>query len=239
MPKTLRERVLDSFNDGPAPDGTEQHSTNAAEDQSDLLGNVKDYTDNLLSAWKDASKSVSRQATLIIGFMAVFELLSYQGKGGQFTVGSLSFANTSIVQFALPPIVAYLVYDTYLLSVRVSDMVETYEFLMQKFASKIYANRLDSLIQPIQPSFWTNSTDLPRDLNRPINKFQDATTNLIAIFVLWLVPLGFQIQAFYHLFEIYGFDNPVLWASAGITGILVCFGTVCLVMILVETIADD
>ena len=221
MPKAASERVLDSF---------KNESASNSEDQSNLLGDVKDYTQQLRSVWADVCKSVNRDAILVVALIVIFELLAYQGAGKEFTIGPFSFANTSIVQLCLPSVIAYLVYDLYALSIRASNTENVYTELMKQFASRIYSNDLHFFITPLLPSFWSPTNLLSDEIATTADRFAEFVKALLSAIVLMIIPLIFEIQAFYHLFEKFGSKNPLLWINVAITALLGCCSAIALIL---------
>ncbi|MGD0928000.1 MAG: hypothetical protein ABR926_22695 [Streptosporangiaceae bacterium] len=221
MTKDLSERVSASFGIEPMDDLTDRtKAVEGARDQSDLLGDVKDYTEKLLSTWKDVSASINREATLTLLLIAVFELLAYQSTVREFTIGPFSLGNATIVQIGLPFIVAYLVYDVLLLTQRLGDMEYAYDAISAKFASRIHVNALDSLIKPSLPTFWTPSNPLPSDISRRVDRLREITGGFFSLITFVLLPIAFEAQAFYHLYQKFGYHDPLLWISAVITSAL-------------------
>jgi len=92
-----------------------QRIRGAFPDQPDEIS--KDFADKVLDNWKDVSRSLSRTVTLFFVLVAIFELLAYQHATGSFTIGSFSFAKTSVVKIFLPALIAYLIYDAYNLTI--------------------------------------------------------------------------------------------------------------------------
>jgi hypothetical protein len=221
MPKNIYTRVQESFRNEPANAADEQASPrNHSSDRSNLLVDVKSYTEQLYNAWKDGCAAVNRNAVATLAVMAIFELLAYQNNKQIFTIGSFTLTNTSIVQISLPVIVAFLTFNLYILSSRISEMENVYTSIMEQFASRVHANGLDLFVAPSLHSFWTPQNIVPRELATSYDKFREPITGALTLVTLILLPVAFEIQAFYHLFEKFGFQDPLLWISAGITGLL-------------------
>lgn len=221
MPKSLAKRIQESFDNEPIRDVKKQAGPAAdSKDRSSLLIDVKEYTNQLYNAWADSCKSVNQKAILVLVLMALFELLTYQSKAQEFTIGSITLANSSIVQTCLPPIVAFLVYDLYVLTERVSNMENAYTEIMKQFGLKLYSNDLHLLVAPLLPSFWSPANSLQDENARSVDRFMDGASAIFSFAALAIFPTAFEVQAFYHLFGKFGFGNPLLWANAAITGIL-------------------
>jgi TRAP-type C4-dicarboxylate transport system permease large subunit len=134
MDKSVRNRVLDSFQDDKGAD------------------EAREYSDKVYAAWKDISTSLSRSALLIFLLIAVFELLVYQTTTTVISIGTLTFANSSTVQIVLPAVVAFFIYDGYRLSARWLRLERAYATLTEIYSRKQRANALDLLIEPNLPS---------------------------------------------------------------------------------------
>lgn len=113
MGKTIGKRVSDSF----ADEGS--------------AAQAKEYSEKVYTTWKDISATLSRNTILIFLLAAIFELLTYQRSSATILIGGFAFANAPIVQFALPAIVAFMLYDGYRLTTRWLDVETAYRALVK------------------------------------------------------------------------------------------------------------
>lgn len=209
--KSLEKRVLDSFRKkGPMDQVQEQ---------------AREYSRSVYALWKDTSVSLGRSALLVFLLMAVFELLVYQHASAIISIGTLTLVNAPIVQIALPTIVAYAIYDGSRLTVRWLRLELIFMQLMKIYAPEQQENGLDRLIEPNLPSLWgigalsfLRTGDIADSFIRRVHY-----TLLYAM--LLAVPVAFECQAYYRLFQKFGSYNVFLWINAVITTVLgICTG---------------
>jgi hypothetical protein len=201
MAKSITERINEAF----------------ADDGSDAA--LKEYGERVFESWKDVSSSLRKSATLTFILIALFELLIYQNSH-TFTIGSFSFANASVIQIALPAVIAYVLFDGYLLSARWEDLQTAYSAITEKRSPKAYANDLELFVRPSLPAFWAIAqTGNSENRTRGDAFIRQVSIVLLAGTVI-LVPLVFEIQAYYHLFSKYSYSNILLWVSAAITALI-------------------
>jgi hypothetical protein len=201
MAKSIRQRVSDSF------------------DENEIAA-VKEYSDKVYSTWVDTTSTLRRNAVFIFLVAAVFELLVYQKTSSTITFGAISVANSSIVQIALPAVLAFLVYDEIRLTTRWFDLEAAYYALIKKAMPKVDENDLDMLIKPVLPAFWAfGQPGSPKIVQRS-EKFNHSLTVGIGIIVIFIFPLAFEGQAYYKLFEKFGYHNTFLLINVSLTVIL-------------------
>ena len=200
MAKSVRQRIWDSYEVG-------------------LNSDYKLYEERVFSSWKDVSSSLSKSVFLILGLIALFELLTYQNSSHDLTISSFSIANSSMVQVFLPTIVAYAIYDGCRLTLRWMDLQAAYLAISETNSSAISDNDLDLLIAPVLPAFWAVGKRLSAQNADRGEKFILPMTILLALVTMIVVPLGFEFQAYYHLYNKFGPHNILLWVNAGITAL--------------------
>jgi hypothetical protein len=198
MTKSVRQRIWDSFEGG-------------------LNSDYKLYEERVFSSWKDVSSSLNKSVFLILGLIALFELLTYQNSSHDLAIGSFSFANSSMVQVFLPTIVAYAIYDGCRLTLRWMDLQAAYLAISERDSAAISDNDLDLLIAPVLPAFWAVGKRLSAQNADRGEKFILPMTILLAWVTMIVAPLGFEFQAYYHLYNKFGPHNILLWINAGIT----------------------
>jgi len=202
MAKSVGQRVLDSFQGA------------GAEIQA------KEYSQNVYAAWKDISASLSRSALLIFLLMAVFELLVNQHTSTAISIGSFMLVNAPIVQIALPTIVAFVIYDSFRLSVRWLRLGRAYIELTKIYAPVQRDNGLDFLIEPNLPSLWGIGAIGFGGTERTADRFMSTVNAVVRYAMMLAVPVAFESQAYYRLIQKFGYDNIFLWVNAGITILL-------------------
>jgi hypothetical protein len=193
MARTIKKRVKEAFPEGSSVE-------------------AKEFADKVLGAWKDVATSLRKMAILFFVLMAVFELLAYQPSSRSFTVGSFSFANTSVVRIALPAIAAYAIYDGFQLTLRWIELETAYYALMAIYAPRVPENDLELLIKPPLPSLWGIGW-VGSDENQA-DRFLSSVKTIFVVVFIFFIPLTFEAQAYYILFGQYGYQNVLVWLSA-------------------------
>jgi hypothetical protein len=202
MSKNLTQRVLDSFPDG--------KSTPEA----------KEYSDKVYQAWKDISASLSRSALLVFLLIAIFELLVYQRSSASVSIGTFTFYNAPTVQTALPTVVAFVLYDGYRLSARWLDLQWAYLVPTRMLTPLQSDNGLDLLTRPGLPSLWGIGKSLSPEIADFSDTFRFNVNRIVTYVMMVIVPIAFECQAYYRLFQKFGYSNTFLWIGLVITVLL-------------------
>jgi hypothetical protein len=202
--KTLKERSKDAFGD-------------------DERSEVDEYLALVLSSWKDVAATMNRSAMLGLGLIALFELLIAQKSLDNLEIGSFTFTNISILQIAIPVIVASSIFNLLYLAKRWVDHQQVYYDLTERFHPGVARNNLAFLIRPQVSAFLRVGAGRPKTENaRNADLFSDRVISVFSVLIGWTLPLAFEIQAFVHLFSVYGLSNAVLWVSLAISVGLMC-----------------
>jgi hypothetical protein len=202
--KTIETRVNDSFGDSER-------------------GEADQYLTLVMSSWKDISQSINKSAGLSLGFMALFELLISQKELNELEIGSFSFDNTSILQIAIPVVVAYLMFNLGYLGQRWIDHQALNNGLTRRFYPRMAQNNLAHLVRPQLSTFATFGRNIPlRENSRPGDTFSAWVITVFSALTAVFLPIAFEIQAYVHLFHVHGNSDPVLWVSLIISTTLMC-----------------
>jgi hypothetical protein len=209
--KSLEKRILDSFRKKGPMDQVQEHA--------------REYSRSVYALWKDTSVSLGRSAVLVFLLMALFELLVYQHASAIISIGTLTLVNAPIVQIALPTIVAYAIYDGDRLTVRWLRLELIFMQLMKIYAPEQQENGLDRLIEPNLPSLWgIGALSFLRTGDIADSFIRRVHYSLLSAMLL-AVPVAFECQAYYRLFQKFGYYNVFLWINAVITTLLgICTG---------------
>jgi hypothetical protein len=205
MDKSVEKRVSDSFQKGSAEQVREH---------------AREYSRSVYELWKDTSISLGRIALLIFLLMAVFELLVYQHASAHISIGGITLVNTPIVQIALPTIVAYVIYDGSRLTMRWTRLELIFMQLMKIYAPEQQRNGLDRLIEPNLPSLWGIGALNSLRTGDTADSFMRRVHYTLLPIIMVAVPVAFECQAYYLLFQKFGYHNIFLWINAVITALL-------------------
>ncbi len=199
MAKTISQRINDAFPEGAAAD-------------------AEKFADKILNSWNEVSSSLGKLAILFVVLVGIFELLIYGPSSQSLTIGSITFANTSIVRIALPAIVAYVVFDGFQLAGRWGDLEAAYYAITKIYAPRVDQNALDYLIKPTLPSIWGIGWGSGSETST--DRFNDAVRAAVGFTALIILPIAFEVQAYYLLFYRYGYRNIFLWISVAFSAII-------------------
>jgi hypothetical protein len=215
--KAIKERISDSFTG----------DNSAAE--------ARAYSDKVYAAWKDVSSSLSRNAVLIFLLIAAFELIVSQKESSAFVISSFAFTNVPLIQIVLPIIVVILVYDGWRLTKRYLDLQQAYLYLFEEYAINLRQNELDVLIRPIMPAFWSIGISSSEVTGQTSDKFISNVGVVLALVAAWVFPIAFETQAYYRLFDKFGYHDIILWSSMFITALLTICTVVYVIMLFRES----
>jgi hypothetical protein len=200
MSKSLGQRISDSFND----------NQSAVE--------VKEYSEKVYASWRDVSASLGRSALLVFLLITVFELLVYQRTSTVISIGTLTLVNSSVVQIALPAVIAFVLYDGYRLSVRWLRLQWAYRKLIEIVAPKQSDNDLDIFIAPSTPSLWgIGAMVWSAGMANAADRFMFYVNRTIMYVMMFAIPIAFECQAYYRLIQKFGYTSILLWISLVIT----------------------
>ncbi len=202
MPKPVTKRVSDSFGD-------------------DSVAEAKEYLSLLSDAWKDVTATLTRQTIFLFLLMGLFELLVYQRKEAQITIGSISIAGTSVIVIFLPTVIAYLIYDEFHLSARWTDINNAYYTIYTKIWPNQNENDLAEFVTPKLPGLWRIGTSVSSENAMPSERFIFSVDRIVSVVAGLFLPFAFEVQAYIVLFTKFGFVNIFLWIN-----VFICFSLV-------------
>jgi hypothetical protein len=201
MSRSLNEKVDEAFDDKDVED-------------------AQKFLDLALSSLNQASDSISRTVLLMLLLAAVFELLINSSAIKDLTVGPITFNNTTLLQQFIPVVVAYLFYDTFRLTGQVFDNRKVYKAVIQKFQPKLADSGLVDLALP--------KVRGPLSRERPIRGYprrgdmlNDFFTSIIGMSAGFLLPILFELHAYYRLIQVYGSQNKLVLASMAASSFLI------------------
>lgn len=193
--KSLKERSKDAFGD---------------DDRSEADA----YLAVVLSSWKDVAQAMNRSAVILLGLMALFELLIAQKSLDKLEIGTFTFTNISILQIAIPAIVAFSLFNLLYLVQRWIDHETVYYSVTRRFHRGIARNNLAFLIRPQVSALLQVGANVPVPENRRrTDSFSFRVISIFSVLLAGTIPIAFEIQAYFHLFSVYGTSDAVLWVS--------------------------
>lgn len=83
-------------------------------------------------------------------------------------------------------------------------------------------NDLDIFIRPYLPSLWNVGTSTSRGIADKADNFIYPVNIMVSGFMIFILPIAFECQAYYRLIHKFGSHDFFLWASAAITLLFLC-----------------
>ncbi len=177
--------------------------------------NYEKYLDLLMSSWAKTANMVTKTVVWIFVMAGIFELLINKSTATSVSIGSISLANSSVVQYLIPPLIAYLLYDAVCLVERWWDQGDIFDGIIQKYQPKLFSSELLPFVVPQPRGPWTfDYSEAPTFMSRG-RKFEYDMDVYIGL-AGYTLPLVFEAQAYYLLATRYGLRNALLWISAAL-----------------------
>jgi hypothetical protein len=206
-----------------APEGTPREDPLAAiVSYSDSHDSPKDYLKDLLENWRLSSTSAARTITASLVLAALFELLS-RAAVRKVSVGPVEIGDLSLIQKALPVIIAYQFYDFMSLTEYTLSCALVHSRIMSRYYPAIEAARLDYFIVPRDPSIL--GSDLFAD--KSLGSTGNSLTGRLSTYLGFTVGFGiavFEVYAYYRLFRQFHFSDLIVWITLTLTVFFVLYG---------------
>jgi len=173
---------------------------------------VRLYLTQVRETLRDLSTTVSRAATLVLVLVVLFELV-LRHPDSELSFGSLALRRSDLLLACWPPLIAYLLLDTVLLSARYERTYTLHSCVYKVWNAKAEQYDLDAYVEPPLPLFWSAGGGRRESLKTSGERAEEK----IRITLLGLVSLGalaYQIRMFLdHLrgapcVERVGLDQP-------------------------------
>ena len=179
------------------------------------------FAEAIRESWREQATAFNRSVLLMLGLVALFALL-IGGKPGQVVVFGVTLKDVTWLLLSIPPLVAYLYLDNVITACRWGYYENAHRSVMKVMNPELVATGLDSLMGPRSLSA-AGAGVIPEKLRISLSygSVTEFALALMGVVAMGLVPLGFQVVAYYLLFLNYG-KNGVLWISLslGLTSIL-------------------
>ena len=181
------------------------------------------YAEEFLSTvrenWREALAATGRTAILIIAFMLVFELLT-RSAIEKISIAGFEVNDLSLIQRAIPLIIAYFFYDLVNLILLQGDHRAAHGELLKILHRDIWDTELDMLLWPRTPSLLRTSR-LGRKETRLDALFQSSLTVAVVF-----AGILFEVYAFYIQFGLYGFKDILVWITVVLSVAFVAYGLI-------------
>jgi hypothetical protein len=178
---------------------------------------AEQFIDRLLNSWKEETTSVKRIMLSVVILAGVFELMAHAG-ALEFNFGPTKVTDSSLIQKALPALLAYLVFDGLATTHRALSKRIVYSELMKRFHPKMYESDLELLVAPASHAFWEVGEIAGVRAGSRSAKFFDNVNAALALSMLLSIVL-FEGYAYYILFRKFQAEDILLWASAIVASI--------------------
>jgi hypothetical protein len=200
IPNTIRDSVMKSFK--------------LPEDKDEM----QNFAEAVRVSWREQATAHNRSVFLMLAFVALFALLTATQQT-QFAFLGFTFANTSLIQILIPPLVAYLYLDAVVTSCRWEYYENVHRSVMEKINPELFKTGLDRFMGPRSSS--VSGAGVIPELWRtvPYGPETEMALAFMGLFALGAVPLAFQVLAYIRLIDKYGY-NPLTWVSLALSTIL-------------------
>ena len=146
--------------------------------------------------------------------MAAF-LVIVQSHNSTVNLGPFRISNGSVVTEFIPPLVAYLIYQSWISSVRLRLMHRMFTAVFRKWSADAEANDLDLFVKSSSPVYWSVD-EIGNESFGLADRLQDWVSSYIVMAIFFGV-LIFEWQA-YQMLARMGFTNHTEWLiSVGAT----------------------
>lgn len=199
-------------------DAFSESGKSSEENRNDAI----EYMKVVRETWKDVSASLNRTLFIMLGLAAVFELI-ITGSSKEVNIAGFVFEDLSTIQAVLPVLVAYLYLEVITSYMRFDDLSAMHRELMRITSPALESHGLDIPLTPSSITLIRGSmvarfslSDRLRWVSHPIS---------MLIFITVLLPIGFEVHAYYSIFKISGY-TLLNWVTFGMTLALVA-STLC------------
>jgi hypothetical protein len=181
------------------------------------------YAEEFLSTvrenWRESLAATGRTAILIIALMLVFELLT-RSSIEKISIAGFEINDLSLIQRAIPLIIAYYFYDLINLILLQGDHRAAHGELIRILHRDIWDTELDMLLWPRTPSLLRTSR-LGRRETKLDTLFQSALTVAVVF-----AGIMFEAYAFYIQFRIFGFKDVLVWITVILSIAFTAYGLI-------------
>jgi len=200
IPNIIRDSVRESFK--------------LPEDQDEM----QNFAEAIRVSMREQATAHNRSVFLMLAFVALFTLLTAT-KQTQFAFLGFTFANTSLLQILIPPLVAYLYLDAVVTSCRWEYYEDVHRSVIEKINPKLFKTGLDRFMGPRSSS--VSGAGAIGDLWKTIPRgpATEIAVAFMGLFAMGAVPAAFLGLAYNWLVGKYH-DNPLTWVSLGLSIIL-------------------
>lgn len=200
IPNTIRDSVMTSFK--------------LPEDQDEM----QNFAEAIRVSWREQATAHNRSVFLMLAFIALFALLAGT-RLQQFTLLGFAFANTSLLQILIPPLVAYLYLDAVVTSCRWEYYENVHRSVMEKINPELFKTGLDRFMGPRSSSVSGAGAFPELWKTLPYGPETEITLAFMGLFAMGAVPFVFQVLAYIRLINNYG-HNPLTWITLALSIIL-------------------
>jgi hypothetical protein len=186
---------------------------------------VEKYIEELVTNWRATMQRVGR-VTWLSGILMVLFFLLGSGNVAELGIAGLKFDHDGLVLVTkfIPPVVAFLVAELWLLARSTDVLVEVHESLVR---TVLVSNIDPAAIEPIKPFGLTQfglsgmliREDAPGRGRANGWLLWTGVFNLIAVL---FAPLAFLVYAYISLFSQFGPADPLVWIGLVLTVVNAC-----------------
>jgi hypothetical protein len=198
-----------------------QDSVTASFKKGDDDDEAQKFAEAIRESWREQATAFNRSVLLMLGLVALFVL---SVNGTQFTFLGVTLKDTKWLQISIPTLVAYQYLDAVITACRWGYYETAHRTVVAIINPTLVDTGLDSLMGPRSLSV-AGAGVIPEKLRKslPYGRVTELALALMGLVAMGLVPVGFQIVAYYQLISRYKSQGNILpWIilGLGLTSIL-------------------
>lgn len=184
---------------------------------------LRNYLTELRVNWRQAELTLSRTISLILLTCVAFELLT-RGVVSEVSVVFLKISNaTQLVAPALPVMLAYLTLNLIMLIGDINLYELVHETAIELRHKSLYDNHMEVALEP--PGAFFTGSRLKFSRGTSINRALAPIFTFLRIGIYLILPVIFLAYTYVRLLATRGLGDVLVWASMGISAILVVAAT--------------
>jgi hypothetical protein len=168
-----------------------------------------DYLEHIRDTWRQVDVRLTRSRIIFLVLIAVFLLFGQAVEA--VSLGPLKISDVSVVYKLLPAAIAFYCFNLWSLTANTNDLVILHHEVMRSIRKPLVDNQLEGYLFPHWGIIYY----------KPILETGGAGSRLatgclrgwLIMSVYLLLPLVFEVYAFFRLFSQYGIADLLVWIS--------------------------
>jgi len=190
----------------------------------DVRAYAADYLAEVRTNWRDDERELRRTAFWIALLAVVFELL-VRGGVAEIAIGFVKTTKPKLIEEAIPVAVAFLMNGSAALIIDVFVLGWIHDTVLSLVYEPMWRNNLEYGLYPANTTLFSQKrlfaiVDNPQGVDRLL-----VLLGFSRLWTLLLLPVGFEIYAYWRLFSVYG-GGVIIWISLVLSILLIGSGAV-------------